>query len=188
MYFLNVRLLYSLTVAFGMGTIAEILAHPIIKNIGKRNESVTSSTTLKLLNCLKNEVGQLSVSGSANWKRKTLICWWISYRRCWNKSLRTLRAHFYTLLSGVSCVLRSFILRQQKKTAWPRMLRHFVPSRWLHPLAPLKRLSLVDLPSANSIKCCSPPASLKANKMNFMEQANRNLWRWVKWRKKLQSW
>jgi len=39
--------------------------------------------------------------------------------------------------------------------------RHFVPSRWLHPLAPLKRLSPVDLPSANSIKCCSPPASLK---------------------------
>jgi uncharacterized membrane protein len=35
----------------------------------------------------------------------------------------------------------------------------------------------VDLPSANSIKCCSPPASLKANKMNFMEQANRKLWR-----------
>ena len=32
-------------------------------------------------------------------------------------TLRTLRAHFYTLLSGVSCVLRSFILRQQKKTA-----------------------------------------------------------------------
>ena len=26
------------------------------------------------------------------------------------------------------------------------MLRHFVPSRWLHPLAPLKRLSPVDLP------------------------------------------
>ena len=59
------------------------------------------------------------------------------------------------------------------------MLRHFVPSRWLHPLAPLKRLSLVDLPSANSIKCCSPPASLKANKMNFMEQANRDLQRSV---------
>ncbi len=39
--------------------------------------------------------------------------------------------------------------------------RHFVPSRWLHPLAPLKRLSPVDLLSANSIKCCSPPASLK---------------------------
>ena len=53
------------------------------------------------------------------------------------------------------------------------MFRHFVPSRWLHPLAPLKRLSPVDLPSANSMKCCSPPASLKANKMNFMEQANR---------------
>ena len=31
------------------------------------------------------------------------------------------------------------------------MLRHFVPSRWLHPLAPLKRLSPVDLPSANNI-------------------------------------
>ena len=41
------------------------------------------------------------------------------------------------------------------------MFRHFVPPRWLHPLAPLKRLSPVDLPSANSIKCCSPPASLK---------------------------
>ena len=27
--------------------------------------------------------------------------------------------------------------------------RRFVPSRWLHPLAPLKRLSPVDLPSAN---------------------------------------
>jgi hypothetical protein len=30
----------------------------------------------------------------------------------------------------------------------------------------------VDLPSANSIKCCSPPASLKATKMNFMEKTN----------------
>jgi hypothetical protein len=37
------------------------------------------------------------------------------------------------------------------------------------------RLSLVDLPSANSMKCCSPPASLKATKMNFMEQTNQNL-------------
>ena len=35
--------------------------------------------------------------------------------------------------------------------------------------------SPVYLPSANSIKCCSPPASLKANKMNFMEQANQKL-------------
>ena len=41
-----------------------------------------------------------------------------------------------------------------------KMLRHFVPSRWLHPLATLVRLSPVDLPSANSMKCCSPPASL----------------------------
>ena len=46
-----------------------------------------------------------------------------------------------------------------EKTARPRMFRHFVPSRELHSLAPLMRLSLVDLPSANSIKCCSPPAS-----------------------------
>ena len=30
-----------------------------------------------------------------------------------------------------------------------KMLRHFVPSRWLHPLAPLMRLSLVDLLAAN---------------------------------------
>ncbi len=47
-----------------------------------------------------------------------------------------------------------------EKTSRPRMFRHFVPSRELHSLAPLMRLSLVDLPSANSIKCCSPPASL----------------------------
>lgn len=72
------------------------------------------------------------------------------------------------------CLYCSFFQSQQKKTARPRMFRHFVPSRELHSLAPLMRLSLVDLPSANSIKCCSPPASLKANKMNFMEQANRN--------------
>ena len=58
------------------------------------------------------------------------------------------------------CVLRSFIPGQQKKTARPRMFRHFVPSRELHSLATLVRLSLVDLPSANSMKCCSPPASL----------------------------
>ena len=29
------------------------------------------------------------------------------------------------------------------------MLRHFFPSRWLHPLAPLKRLSPVNLLAAN---------------------------------------
>ena len=34
-----------------------------------------------------------------------------------------------------STVLRSFIPGQQKKTARPSMFRHFVPSRWLHPLA-----------------------------------------------------
>ena len=67
--------------------------------------------------------------------------------------------------------------RSAEEIVRPRMFRHFVPSRELHSLATLVRLSPVDLPSANSMKCCSPPASLKANKMNFMEQANRNLWR-----------
>ena len=43
------------------------------------------------------------------------------------------------------CVLRSFIPSQQKKTARPRMFRHFVPSRELHSLAPLMRLSLCGL-------------------------------------------
>ena len=47
------------------------------------------------------------------------------------------------------------------------MLRHFVPSRELHSLATLASLSLVDLPSANSIKCCSPPASLKMKNLNL---------------------
>ncbi len=31
------------------------------------------------------------------------------------------------------------------------MLRHFFPSRWLHPLAPLKRLSPVNLLAANGL-------------------------------------
>ena len=39
-----------------------------------------------------------------------------------------------------------------EKTARPRMFRHFVPSRELHSLATLKRLSLVYLPSANGLK------------------------------------
>ena len=53
------------------------------------------------------------------------------------------------------------------------MLRHFVPSRWLHPLAPLKRLSPVDLPSANSYdKCCSPPASLKIKNLNLIKECD----------------
>ena len=49
------------------------------------------------------------------------------------------------------------------------MLRHFVPSRWLHPLATFVRLSPVDLPSANSMKCCSPPVSLKKKHKVFQE-------------------
>ena len=48
----------------------------------------------------------------------------------------------------------------QPHTQFAFCFRHFVSTRWLHPLAPLMRLSPVDLPSANSMKCCSPPASL----------------------------
>ena len=42
-----------------------------------------------------------------------------------------------------------------EKTARPRMFRHFVPSRELHSLAPLMRLSPVDLPSADGFKTVS---------------------------------
>ena len=52
------------------------------------------------------------------------------------------------------------------------MFRYLVPPKELHSLAMLARLSLVDLPFANSIKRCSPPASLNANNM---KQTNRNL-------------
>ena len=38
------------------------------------------------------------------------------------------------------------------------MFHHFVPSRALHSLAILVRLSLLDLPPENSMKCCPPPA------------------------------
>ena len=39
--------------------------------------------------------------------------------------------------------------RSAEEIVRPRMFRHFVPSRELHSLATLVRLSLVDLPSAN---------------------------------------
>ena len=48
------------------------------------------------------------------------------------------------------------------------MLRHFVPSRELHPLAPLKRLSPVDLPSANGFD--KPFAASKFEKPNTKNQ------------------
>ncbi len=48
--------------------------------------------------------------------------------------------------------------RSAEKTARPRIFRHFVPSRALHSLATLVRLSLLDLPPENSMKCCPPPA------------------------------
>ena len=45
------------------------------------------------------------------------------------------------------------------------MFRHFVPSRWLHPLATLVRLSPVDLPSANGFD--KPFAASKFEKENW---------------------
>ena len=69
---------------------------------------------------------------------------------------------------GSMCALRSFILCPREKTARPRMLRHFVPSRWLHPLAPLKRISPVDLPSANDFD--KPFAASKFEKLNTENQ------------------
>ena len=45
------------------------------------------------------------------------------------------------------------------------MFRHFVPSRWLHPLALLMRLSLVYLPSANGFD--KPFAASKFEKSNI---------------------
>ena len=39
--------------------------------------------------------------------------------------------------------------RPVEKKRSTEKLRHDLPSRWLHPLALLKRLSPVDLPSAN---------------------------------------
>ena len=50
------------------------------------------------------------------------------------------------------------------------MFRHFVPSKELHFLVTLVHPSLVDLPSANSMKCCSPPVSLKVNTSEFAEE------------------
>ena len=55
------------------------------------------------------------------------------------------------------------------------MFRHFVPSRELHSLATLVRLSLVDLPSANSLKCCSPPASLEKQIPKIRPLTGRNV-------------
>ena len=45
------------------------------------------------------------------------------------------------------------------------MLRHFFPSRELHPLATLARLSLVDLPSAKQYKM--PFAASKFEKTEY---------------------
>ena len=48
------------------------------------------------------------------------------------------------------------------------MFRHFVPSRWLHSLATLVRLSTVYLPSADGFKNRPPPASCKKSMMEVL--------------------
>ena len=48
------------------------------------------------------------------------------------------------------------------------MFRHFVPSRWLHPLVLLMRLSLMYLPSANGFD--KPFAASKFGKTNTENQ------------------
>ena len=49
------------------------------------------------------------------------------------------------------------------------MLSHFVQSRWLHPLAPLKRLSPVDLPSANGFDKPFAASKFDNDKLEFVE-------------------
>ncbi len=53
------------------------------------------------------------------------------------------------------------------------MLRHFVPSRWLHPLAPLKRLSPVDLPSANGFDKPFAASKFENSKRNLTKERER---------------
>ena len=83
------------------------------------------------------------------------------------------RTSILSIESSASCGA-SFSVSRKRLHDRACFVTSFRQGGYTPPLAPLKRLSPVDLPSANSIKCCSPPASLKANKMNFMEQANRN--------------
>ena len=83
------------------------------------------------------------------------------------------RTSILSVESSASCGASFPVGRE--KTARPRMFRHFVPSRWLHPLAPLKRLPPVDLPSANSMKCCSPPASLEKQIPKIRPLTGRNV-------------
>lgn len=53
-------------VVFGTDMIAETLALPTIKNIGKKNEKEISNTTKKLPLYLSRAGGQLFVYGNAN--------------------------------------------------------------------------------------------------------------------------
>ena len=56
-------------------------------------------------------------------------------------------AHLYTLLSGASCVLRSFIFRNYKKLLDRECCVTCFCQGGYTPLAPLKRLSTVDYPA-----------------------------------------
>ena len=57
------------------------------------------------------------------------------------------RTSILSIESSASCGASFSVSR--RKLPDLECFRHFVPTRWLHPLAPLMRLSLVDLPSAN---------------------------------------
>ena len=72
------------------------------------------------------------------------------------------RTSILSIESSASCGASFPVSR--RKLARPRMLRHFVPSRELHSLATLVRLSLVDLPSANGFD--KPFAASKFEKPN----------------------
>ena len=52
------------------------------------------------------------------------------------------------------------------------MLRHDLPSRWLHPLAPLKRLSPVNLPSANGLQIRHKQMGLLENALSLRTSAH----------------
>ena len=60
------KLQFLWTVVFGTDTIAETLALPTIKNIGRKNEKEISNTTKKLQLYLSRAGGRLFVYGNAN--------------------------------------------------------------------------------------------------------------------------
>ena len=62
------------------------------------------------------------------------------------------------------------------------MLRHFIPSRWLHPLAPLMRLFPVDLPSVDGFE--NRPSSASFEKLEMSKTGRRSSPQTGKWESK----